>query len=514
MSLYSYGSKMFVDREKELRALREMYELFLKGHLHGVVVYGLRKVGKTTLIKMFVSEKKGLRFDLSWVNSVESLVKLISKTLKITVNVDLSDPVDAIISALAILEDYARSSKKKFPVALDEFHTLIERLPVKIAKKYGLKRDEVYVDILWKLRALIENSTNIFWIFVSSIGWMKIKEYLREKTKAKGALLGVLEKLEVKPLDLTYAKELALSLMKNKNEKVAEEIARISGGIPRIVEILIRRYNTTEEDPLKLASESIRSGEFDELFESIIRFLAEFSRREFDTLAQVLKAVAEENKTAEAVAKYLNTTRGSAYNILEELTKLGLITKHKTKNRIEYNIAYPLMKEWLLLSIPPQKDITELLARAFGIAGESYLRELLKQAVGKRIELYEDKEGSIFYGTTRRLILNIEKVYSIKETLEFFNNIKNADIIAENNNILVFEAKIRTKGLSPDEITKLAKKLKAIQTKTKKKTIGIIALLEGEAKYTAISQAIRNGIIIMSPKAIRILAKKLDYPHW
>lgn len=520
MSIDLYGYRflwvlaMFIDREYELKNLDEMYSMFLKGHSHGVIVYGFRKVGKTTLVRRFIENKRGIWLDLSWVNSVESLARIVATTIERDIEYNREDPVEAIAEILGSIEFHARENNVRIPAALDEFHILVERLPIKLSRKYGLRRDEVFVDLLWKLRGIITSSTHVFWILVSSVGWAKIREYLSERQKAKGALLGVLDKLEVKPLSHKDSVLLATTITKDTNGDVSEEIARLSGGIPRIIEILARRYNTTKEKPLKLATAAIVEGDFDELFDSMIRFLAEFSRRDFDTLLQALKAVAEGNKTPEAAARYLGTTRDSAYNVLEELVKVGLLERKKNKKRIIYELRYPLLREWLLLRIQPQKDKTEILARALGITAESYMRELLEQATEKKITIFEDKEGNTFYGTTSKLTLNIRKVLSKRETERILSATKNADIVAQNDTTYIIEVKITTRKIPKEEVESLQKTVSQLKRKIQGPVRGILAILEGEPTKLAIAEAIKHDIVILSPKAIRILAKKLDYPHW
>lgn len=48
---------MFVGRQKELDGLNKQYN---SGHFEMTVVYGRRRVGKKTLIKEFLKEKKAI----------------------------------------------------------------------------------------------------------------------------------------------------------------------------------------------------------------------------------------------------------------------------------------------------------------------------------------------------------------------------------------------------------------------------------------------------------------------
>jgi AAA+ ATPase superfamily predicted ATPase len=50
---------MFIGREAELKKLNEMY---ISGKYECAVIYGRRRVGKTTLIKEFIKDKKSHLF--------------------------------------------------------------------------------------------------------------------------------------------------------------------------------------------------------------------------------------------------------------------------------------------------------------------------------------------------------------------------------------------------------------------------------------------------------------------
>ena len=50
---------MFIGRNTELKKLNEMYE---SGKFECAIIYGRRRVGKTTLIKEFIKDKKAIYF--------------------------------------------------------------------------------------------------------------------------------------------------------------------------------------------------------------------------------------------------------------------------------------------------------------------------------------------------------------------------------------------------------------------------------------------------------------------
>ncbi len=63
---------MFIAREKELAALEKMYA---RNHFQMAVVYGRRRIGKTTLLKKFIKSKAALYLPAEEVNDALNLQK-------------------------------------------------------------------------------------------------------------------------------------------------------------------------------------------------------------------------------------------------------------------------------------------------------------------------------------------------------------------------------------------------------------------------------------------------------
>ena len=507
---------MFVDREKELKSLEESYKFFLSGHSRGVLVYGYRKVGKTRLVEKFIERKKGIIIDLSTARSVRLLCRLIVSKLStltpLSVRCDVPDTLDAFVDVISLPVRIVEKLETNIVVALDEFHIPIEKISAKIARKSGERKERVISDMLWAIRHAIYSTRKIFWIFISSIGWKKIQEYISKKYGAP--LTGVLDTLRVDPLPQCHSIELAKFL--TRNEEIAVDIANVSGGIPRIIEILSRRYNTTKESISKLTINAIYEGELDEIFDNMIRAIADISRRDYGILLQTLKCVAENMSTPDKVALCLDTSRDTAYACLEELHILGLLEKEKKGKFVSYYLKYPLLGEWLKIRIEPRKDKTEILASALGITAESYIRELLTEIINKKIEIQDDKNGTFLAGTVDKIALEITKVLSREETRKMLKGTKNADIVAETRlGLYIIEVKAKSKPIEPKTIRKLAQIAKHIHKKTQRKTAPVlITLIKTEIPPTTIAEAIKNNVIIITSEGIRQIAKKIKFPHW
>ena len=94
---------MFFGRESELKKLDEMYH---SGNFEFAVIYGRRRVGKTTLIRQFVKDKKTLFFVAS---ESTALVNLVS--LSVCIGKESSAPV---------YRDFESALKAVFDIAKDE----------------------------------------------------------------------------------------------------------------------------------------------------------------------------------------------------------------------------------------------------------------------------------------------------------------------------------------------------------------------------------------------------------
>lgn len=64
---------MFIGRERELADLNRRYE---SGKLEFAVIYGRRRVGKTSLINEFVKDKECILYSVTETNAKQNLIRL------------------------------------------------------------------------------------------------------------------------------------------------------------------------------------------------------------------------------------------------------------------------------------------------------------------------------------------------------------------------------------------------------------------------------------------------------
>ena len=107
---------MFVGRKRELKALNDVYE---KNGFGMTIIYGRRRIGKSTLIKEFIKGKKVIFYTATKVGAERNL-ELFSKQV-----LDVLDPAmsaatfSSIESVLDIITDKVQADEKTILV-IDE----------------------------------------------------------------------------------------------------------------------------------------------------------------------------------------------------------------------------------------------------------------------------------------------------------------------------------------------------------------------------------------------------------
>jgi len=107
---------MFIGREKELASLNKLYE---EDKFQLVVMYGRRRIGKTTLISEFISDKPAIYFSAQEVNDALNLSQFSRKVYNFFNVPETVGAFSGWTSAFEFLAEKARESR--FILAFDEF---------------------------------------------------------------------------------------------------------------------------------------------------------------------------------------------------------------------------------------------------------------------------------------------------------------------------------------------------------------------------------------------------------
>ncbi len=517
------NSGIFVNRGEELNRLKELYEQCCNREVNcAVLIYGWRRVGKTALIHKFLELVDGIWINCSWISDPRTFLVHVMNIIrekygnKIMENYagifEEEDKTLMLRRTLELLTKLSHRQDRKLVIVLDEFHLLIEKLAYRIARETRKRKEIVESDILWLLREFLE-SKNVFWILATSMGWAKIHEIFFSEAKKEKPLSGVVIKMQVKPLIREHSIELAMKLNNGLSREQAEIIYELSGGVPRIIEILAPSVEP-KDNPIIRALELTKQGQFDEFFENIIKFIAEVSKRDYTVFVEVLKSMTMRGNTPEAIARGLNMDRVLIYNILEDLRKMDILEKEKVKGRVYYRLKYPLLRAWLELRIEPTKSIINILASQLGITAESYIRELFEEYLrkGRLLELYDDDRGTFLAGTTKEIKLRIKHIYTREEIIRRLAGYRNADLILvdENGDELLIEVKATIRPITIKDVKNLAEKSRQLGFK---KAV-LIQTGIGDIEIGAATEAVRLGIVIITREGTKLLAKKIGMPKY
>jgi len=147
----------FYDREKELEVLQDLSGIPDKSVI--AVIIGMRRVGKTELIKQFFKDKKGIYLYVDNEKTLKNLIEEFSKTLSLELSLPSYVKADSFEDILKIMFDESRN--KKIIIAIDEFQRFLSIYPSFITQL------QKYFDLN------VEKSNLFIIISGSAIGMMK-----------------------------------------------------------------------------------------------------------------------------------------------------------------------------------------------------------------------------------------------------------------------------------------------------------------------------------------------------
>lgn len=492
-----------MDREEELKVLDRFFQARLRGASYFVLVYGIRRVGKTSLVNRFLAGKIGFRIDCSGMVTGGDFFRAVFSNLK---NLEicgkfsdvlgkyaslyqspLDDDLEMIKYTFSVLNDCARNIEYLI-VALDEFHAFIENASTIRFRKGELAKER----LLWVLRDNIQRlRNNVFLTVLTSAGYL-----FEEYSRADKAFLQLFQRIEVKQLGEEASVEMARKLLQAMNIKYSDEalstIAKLSGGVPKLIEEIVgyisSRDSINSADVINAVEKSLNMGHFDDFFEAYFSFIAETTKWSKVTLAKILRALAEGIVSPKEISRKTGIKYNTLLNILSDLRKKGIINSKS-------EINYPLLKEWLLSrELPPSgaKRI-DLIRQSLGITLEFYVRELFRQ-INKEITLDGEQ---FFLGTANKVSLGpIDKVSGGGEI----------DIIAHQVDCLNYVGEIKMGKISKEELMRFIKRTR--QIKGRKQCI----IIASDADPLALAEMVRNKIIFIQLKALNEIARKVGFP--
>ena len=125
---------MFIGREKELKSLESVYE---KDGFGMTVIYGRRRIGKTTLIREFIKGKRVIFYTAAKVGAERNLELFTRQVLEVLDPAISAATFPSVESIFDLISDRIQDDDEKLVLVIDE-------LP------YRKEKDEALLSILQK----------------------------------------------------------------------------------------------------------------------------------------------------------------------------------------------------------------------------------------------------------------------------------------------------------------------------------------------------------------------------
>ncbi len=349
---------MFIGREKELKALEEEYQ---ESKFRMSIIYGRRRIGKSTLIAEFIKNKKAIYYTATKVGKQRNL-ELFAKQIIATVDPNLNN---ASFPTLEDLFDFFTSKLTREQLVL-----VIDELPFWAEKDEGLLSVlQKYIDNKWL-------NKNLFIILCgSSLSFME-SQILSEKSPLFGRRTSQIK------LDAFDYLESSKFVPDYSNEEKAICYG-ITGGVAKYLS-LINTNLSLDENIKKLFFKT--SGY---LYDETRNLLAqEFS--ETTLVNNVIEQIASGQNTVNTIANKIHEKEQTILYSLDKLINVGLVEKkhcifeEKNKKKTQYVLKDYMFKFWY-----------EFVSKACSViemgAGESYYEKAVKNQLHSYMgKIFED----------------------------------------------------------------------------------------------------------------------------
>ena len=340
---------MFVGRERELKALKDVYD---KKGFGMTIIYGRRRVGKSTLIREFVKGKKVIFYTATKVGAERNL-ELFSKQV-----LDVLDPTMSM-AILPSIENVLDILTNKIP---DDHKTIlvIDELP------YWAEKDESLLSVLQKYIDTQWNLKNMMVILCGSALSFMEKEVLSKRSPIFGR-----RDSQIKLEAFNY-RDSALFVPKYSAEEKAICYG-VTGGVAKYLS-LFDAGKSLDENIIRLFFNA-DGYLFDETRNLLVQ---EFS--DVTLVNNIIEQVASGENSLNNIASKVHEKDSTVLYSLEKLIAVGLvekrncITEEKNKKKTQYVLKDHMFKFWYHF-IPKAVSVIEL------GQGEAYYKKVVKPQI-------------------------------------------------------------------------------------------------------------------------------------
>ena len=414
----------FINREKELETLNKEY----KKDNSFVVLYGRRRVGKTTLIKEFIKDKKAFYFFADKQNEnlqIERFKNQISEYFKdeFLKKIEIKD-WDTVFDYLL-----TKISNKKIILVIDEFQYLCMT-----NKDFSSIFQRIYDEKL--------KDKNIMIILCGSLISMMYSETLAYESPLYGRRTA---QIKLQAIKFKYYNE----FFKNKSIQELIELYSITGGVPKYILSLDRN---------KSALYNIENNIFDKnnYLYSEPKFLLQEEVNDLSRYFSILNAISIGHTKMSAISSYLQINAGGLSPYISKLIDLDILEKEspiseniENTKKVLYKIKDNYLKFWFSYVYPYQSylEIENLI--------------YIKNKIENEFDLYVSK---IYEDLARESVWENMK-FPLVKVGRWWDKDTEIDIVAlgEDNKIVFGECKYSKKQVGLSILKQLQEKAKNIK---------------------------------------------------
>lgn len=323
----------FIGRKRELETMNNLYN---RSGFQMTVMYGRRRVGKSTLLQHFIEGKKAIFYTAVRTSPQRNLELLGARVIE-ALAPDLKEfsfkSYDQLFSFLG-----EKCKDERIVFILDEFPYMAE------SDKYLLSVLQKYIDTSWL------NGNMYLFICGSSVSFME-DEVLSEKSPLFGRRTS---QIALKPFDY---RESALFVPDYSSEEKAI-VYGVTGGIAKylslfdkklsldenLIELFFSNHGYMYEEPVNLLSQEFRN---------------------ISSYSAVIEAIASGRTRLNEIADLTKIDASTVSHAIKNLVETGIlkkefaITEENNKKKIRYSLSDHMFRFWFQF-IAPYMDVISL----------------------------------------------------------------------------------------------------------------------------------------------------------
>lgn len=326
--------KRFVDREDEMRTLQNEYE---REGSSLVVLYGRRRVGKTTLISEFIKDKNALFFLASEESEVQNRIAFKEKAAEFLQS-DLLRDADVKSWDVIFKAIMDTPSESKPVIVMDEF-------------QYLGKSNPAFPSVFQRIWEEILKDKSVMVILCGSLISM-----MESQTLAYGSPLYGRRTAQIRLKQIPFAYYHEFFPAKNRLEQI--EMYAVTGGVPKYIELF------SESKDIYHAIEKCVLNRSVYLYDEP-HFLLQQEVSEVGSYFSIIKAIAAGNSKLSAISSALEIKATNLSKYLKTLIDLDILEREvpiteenpeKSKKGL-YKIKDNYLRFWFLFVYPNRSFI-------------------------------------------------------------------------------------------------------------------------------------------------------------